>query len=95
MTLFDPDLLSAVDRVSKQYIAVHDELERILPWNWTIMPVASMLFYQFFPKINPWVKGAVFGAFAAYVVEPVFIRLKFYEPSGWEHHYSLPLYFGI
>jgi hypothetical protein len=29
------------------------------------------------------------------VVEPIFIWLGFYEPSGWEHHYSLPIYFAI
>lgn len=66
-----------------------------LPWDWTIMPVTAMLFYQFFPKINPWFKGAAFGLIAAYVVEPIFMRLGFYEPSGWEHHYSLPIYFAI
>lgn len=66
-----------------------------LPWDWTVMPVTAMLFYQFFPKISPWLKGAVFGAFAAYVAEPVFILAGFYEPSAWEHHYSLPIYFAI
>lgn len=66
-----------------------------LPWDLTIMPVAAMLFLQFFPKINPWIKGAVFGAIAAYVVEPIFVWLGVYEQSGWEHHYSLPIYFAI
>ena len=66
-----------------------------LPWDLCVMPVTAMLFYQFFPKINPWLKGAVFGAIAAYVAEPIFIWLGVYEPSGWEHHYSLPIYFTI
>jgi len=66
-----------------------------LPWDLTVMPVTAMLFYQYFPKINPWIKGAVFGAVAAYIVEPIFIWLGMYEPSGWEHHYSLPIYFAI
>lgn len=70
-------------------------LPEYLPWDWTVMPVTSMLFYQFFPKINPWLKGAVFGTFAAYVVEPVFIWMGFYESSGWEHYYSVPIYFAI
>jgi hypothetical protein len=167
--MFDNELLDAVDRVTEQYGAIHDEIERIwaqqmvftwhwwvdlalavlpwvlwlivrdrknthrllyaglftafvatvlcmigvsqggwnyntwllpyfpeyLPWDWTIMPVTAMLFYQFFPKFNPWIKGAAFGVIAAYVVEPIFIWLGFYEPSGWEHHYSLPIYFAI
>jgi hypothetical protein len=66
-----------------------------LPWDLTVMPVGTMLYLQFFPKINPWIKGAVFGATAAYVIEPVFIWLGLYEPGGWEHHYSLPIYFAL
>jgi hypothetical protein len=70
-------------------------LPEYLPWDLTIMPVTTMLFYQFFPKSNPWLKGAVFGMVAAYVIEPLFIWLGFYEQGGWEHYYSLPLYFII
>ncbi len=70
-------------------------LPQYLPWDLSVMPVTAMLFYQFFPKISPWIKGVVFGAVAAYVVEPVFMWLGVYEPSSWEHHYSLPIYFAI
>lgn len=70
-------------------------LTEFLPWDLSVMPVTAMLFYQFIPKINPWIKGAVFGAIAAYIVEPVFIWLGFYEPINWELHYSLPIYFAI
>jgi len=66
-----------------------------LPWDCTVMPVTAMLSYQFYPRINPWLKGAVFGVFAAYVVEPIFIWLGFYEPALWEIHYSMPIYFAI
>jgi hypothetical protein len=66
-----------------------------LPWDLTVMPVGLMLTLQVLPKLNPWLKGAAFGAAAAYVVEPIFIWVGIYEPSGWEHHYSLPIYFGI
>ncbi len=66
-----------------------------LPWDLTIMPVAAMLFYQVLPKINPWIKGAAFGAMAAYVIEPIFMFLGLYEQIGWEHHYSLPIYLAI
>ena len=167
--MIDKDLLEAVDRITKQYSGIHDEIEQLwakqmvftwhwwldlalavlpwvlwlivhdkkhthrllyagmftafaatvldmvgvtqggwnyntwllpyspeyLPWDWTVMPVTTMLFYQFLPKINPWLKGAFFGAFAAYVVEPVYSWLGFYEPAGWEHYYSLPVYFVI
>lgn len=166
---FDPGLLKAIDQVTQQYVATHDEIERIwmeymvftwhwwldvglavlpwilwfivrdkknthnllyaafftilaatildmlgvaqgawnyntllipylpqyLPWDLTVMPVTAMLFYQFYPKIKPWIKGIVFGLVASYVVEPIFIWLGVYEPTNWEHHYSLPIYFLI
>jgi len=66
-----------------------------LPWDLTIMPVVIMLFLQVFPKLNPWIKGALFGLIASYGVEPVFVWLGLYEPSSWEHHYSLPIYFAL
>lgn len=66
-----------------------------LPWDLTVFPVTAMFFYQVFAKINPWLKGVVFAALAAYVVEPVFVLLGIYEPAGWEYHYSLPIYFAI
>ncbi len=66
-----------------------------LPWDLCVMPVTAMLFYQYFPKINAWLKGAVFSAIASYVAEPIFIWIGIYEPSGWEHHYSFPIYFAI
>jgi hypothetical protein len=70
-------------------------LPQFLPWDLTVMPVTAMLFYQFLPKVSPWLKGIVFGVIAAYVVEPLFMWLGLYEPSSWEHHYSLPIYFII
>lgn len=66
-----------------------------LPWDLCVMPVTAMLFYQYFPKITPWLKGAIFGVIAAYIVEPVFIWIGVYDPNTWEHYYSLPIYFVI
>ncbi len=79
-----------------------------LPWDWTVMPVTVMLFYQYWPRItgrikkrsfafikSPWIAALFFGAVASYIVEPVFILMGMYEPSGWEHHYSLPIYTAI
>lgn len=166
---FDPDLLKEVDRISKEYSEIHNDIETIwrekmvftwhwwidvslavlpwilwfivrdkkrqhslfyagfftilaatlldmagvsqsnwnyntfllpyfvayLPWDLTVMPVMAMLFYQYFPKTNALIKGMVFGVLASYIVEPIFVWLGFYEQSGWEHHYSLPIYLVI
>lgn len=79
-----------------------------LPWDWTVMPVGVMLYLQYWPRItgrlfrrhlgfmkSPFAAGIFFGASAAYIIEPIFVGLGVYEQSGWEHHYSLPIYFVI
>lgn len=66
-----------------------------MPWDLSVMPVTAMLFYQFFPKVNPWLKGAVFGVVGAFIAEPIFAWLGFYEQANWAHVYSLPIYFAI
>lgn len=68
---------------------------QFLPWDLTVFPVTAMLFYQYFPKLKSWIKGAAFAVIAAYVIEPVFVLLGIYEPSSWEHHYSLVVYYVI
>ncbi len=66
-----------------------------MPWDLAVMPVTAMLFYQFFPKINAWIKGAAFGVVGAFIAEPIFMWLGFYEQGGWEHYFSLPIYIAI
>lgn len=71
------------------------DLPQYLPWDLSVMPVTAMLFYQFYPRIKPWIKGVIFGSVGAYVVEPIFIWLGIYEPTGWKLYYGLPIYFMI
>jgi hypothetical protein len=166
---FDPALLLAVEKVSAQYVAVHDEVWRIwmehmvftwhwwadllmavlpwviwlivrdkrdthnllyaglfamlvavlldtlgvsqdawhyntwllpllpeyLPWDLTMMPVITMLFYQFYPNVNPWIKSVVYGLIASFAVEPLFIAMSFYKQGTWEHYFSFPIYIVI
>ena len=71
------------------------DLPQYLPWDLSVMPVTAMLFYQFYPRIKPWIKGAVFGVVGAFVVEPIFIWLGIYEPTGWKLYYGVPIYIVI
>ena len=65
------------------------------PWNFSLLPVAAMLFYQVRPHFSPLVKSAVFAGFAAFVVEPFFTWLRIYDPKAWKHYYSFPIFIGI
>jgi predicted PurR-regulated permease PerM len=65
------------------------------PWNFSLLPVAAMLFYQFMPRIKPVIKSAVFAGFAAFVCEPFFSWLRIYDPKNWRHYYSFPIFIAI
>jgi hypothetical protein len=62
-----------------------------LPWDFTLMPVTAMLFYQFKPRINPWIKAAVYSGIGSFVVQPLFDLIESYEPESWAHWYSFPI----
>ncbi len=62
-----------------------------VPWDFSVIPVTAMLFYQFFPKVKPFYKGMVFAAFGSFVIEPMFAWLGTYNPKSWHHYYSFPI----
>jgi hypothetical protein len=66
-----------------------------LPWDLSVMPVMAMLFYQFKPRINPWIKSVVFGVLGAFVSEPIFEWLEIYQRLNWELYYSFPIYIVV
>lgn len=74
---------------------VFPDLSQYFPWDLSVMPVTAMIFYQFYPRVKPWIKGTIFAVAGAYVVEPIFIWLGIYKPTGWKLHYGLPIYFAI
>lgn len=63
----------------------------LLPWNFTIMPVTSMLFYQYKPQINPLIKSVVFSAIGSFIGQPMFAYIGVYNPKHWKHYYSFPI----
>ncbi len=65
------------------------------PWNFSLLPVAAMLFYQINPSLNKFVKAGIFAGFSAFVCEPFFTWLKMYDPQNWEHYYSFPIFVVI
>lgn len=60
------------------------------------MPVIYMLIYQYFPAWKPFLIATTLNAFVfAFILEPILIWLKIYEPYHWEHVYSLLPYILI
>jgi hypothetical protein len=70
-------------------------LASFLPWDWSILPVFTMLLIQFKPKISPILKGFIFAGVGAFIGEPFFQWLGFYVETDWSKFYSFPIYFFI
>lgn len=66
-----------------------------LPWDLSVMPVMSMLFYQYMPRVNPWIKAGIFAALGAFVSEPIFDWIGIYGRFAWEYWYSFPIYIVV
>ena len=66
-----------------------------LPWNWSPAPVAAMLFYQYIPKVNPWIKATIYSIVASFVMQPLFAWIGCYDPKVWKDFYSVPFFILI
>jgi hypothetical protein len=66
-----------------------------IPWDFTLMPVTAMLFYQYKPRTNPIVKAAIFSGLGSFIFQPIFEWLGFYNPQNWMDWYSFPIMAGI
>ncbi|WP_134704487.1 CBO0543 family protein [Ammoniphilus sp. YIM 78166] len=66
-----------------------------LPYDFTLLPVMVMFFLQYKPDMNPLSKAVVFAAIVAFMGERFFIWLDVYEPKGWKHIYSFPIFIII
>ena len=58
------------------------------PWDSSLFPVAVMIFIQYCPKINIFLKAIIYSAISSFIVEPFFALINFYEPKHWNYFYS-------
>lgn len=70
-------------------------MPEFIPFDISSLPVATMLFIQFFPKIKPVYKAVVYGAVGAFVFEPLMSWLGLYSKLGWKSIYTFPILVGI
>lgn len=59
-----------------------------LPWDFTLMPVSTMLILQFKPKINKYIKAISFSITCAFIFEPLFSWSSMYHTIHWRYWYS-------
>jgi hypothetical protein len=66
-----------------------------LPFDLSLLPVAVMFFIQLKTNINPFIKAIVFGVLGAFILEPIFEKLRFYNAKDWSHTYDFFLHSSI
>jgi len=62
------------------------------PWNFTLFPVSIMLFLQFKPDMNKYIKAVAFSFMCSFVFEPFFSWISMYHMLHWEYWYSFVIY---
>ncbi|MFC6604110.1 hypothetical protein ACFQDF_25425 [Ectobacillus funiculus] len=50
---------------------------------------------QYKPSISPIIKAIIFGGCSAFVAEPIFSAIHFYELVHWKYYYSFPIYIMV
>ncbi|EXX89725.1 hypothetical protein BG53_14715 [Paenibacillus darwinianus] len=65
------------------------------PWDFSTLPVLAMFMIQIKPKVNPFLKGALYGVISAFIGEPFFSWLDLYTPEQWKPYYSFPVFVAI
>lgn len=54
----------------------------------SVLPVILMLFLQFKPQFNPYLKAVLFGTIGAYVGMPTLNMIDLYKKMDWAYTYS-------
>ena len=61
------------------------------PWDFSLIPVSTMLFLQIKPRVNPLIKAVVLAIGGALIGQPMLEWIGIYDPKGWKHYYSIPI----
>lgn len=69
---------------------------RLIPMNFTCLPIVYMLIYQYYPQWKQFVlANTVLAAAMAFIGEPLFVSIGIYVMLLWKHWYSFPIYILI
>lgn len=62
-----------------------------ITWDLCAIPIMTMMFLHYKPKINPIIKSIVLGLFGSLILQPIAQLLGLYNPYHWKHWYSIPM----
>ena len=61
----------------------------------SLLPVATMMFLQYKPNINPIIKSIIYSGISCFIFQPVFAWLDIYNREQWKDYYSFPIFIFI
>ena len=77
-------------------IRVIPNLPRLLPIDFTVIPVVYMLIYQLFPKWKGFlIANTVVAAVFSFIAEPLLVWMKLYILITWKYYFSFPIYIAM
>ena len=62
-----------------------------LTWDLCTIPIITMIFLHYKPKINPIIKAIVLGIVGSFIIQPIAVWVGLYNPYHWKHAYSFPI----
>jgi len=65
------------------------------PWDFSLLPVITMVFLQYKPEINPYVKSVVYSVIGSFIAQPILAWMGYYNAKLWPHYYSFPIFIVI
>lgn len=65
------------------------------PWDFSLIPVTMMLWLQFKPTLNPFIKAVIYSVLTSFIGEPLFEWIGLYTRVKWNVFYSFPIWIVI
>jgi hypothetical protein len=66
-----------------------------LPFDFSALPVVTMLFIQFWPKMKPIIKAIIYAFVGSMLFQPLMEYTGLCSHDNWHYFYSIPILFGI
>lgn len=70
-------------------------MPEFIPYDICALPVTTMIFIQYFPAVNPFIKAALYSVIGSMAFQPLNKWMGLYQDNSWKDYYSIPILFGI
>ena len=89
------DMLGVILDIWSYPVLLFPILPECSPYNFTVLPVVTMLFLQYRPKARPVIKALIYATLGAFVFQPLMEWAGLYATDEWRDWYSFPILFAM